>query len=173
MHTGLYITRSFSPLQPLQLTRCLHKDPELHKSRNAAGELEALQGVMGEGDQTQMLSKLVSRVATLEGAAAAAEGARRQLHNQLVELRGNVSGGCPSSAGLMQLAAGPEHGLAARQAAAWPELAPVAFRPCAALWRPLHALPKCSSWRSRVATQILIQQHGGCSVSHAGSTFGG
>ena len=48
---------------------------------------------MGEGDQTQMLSKLVSRVATLEGAAAAAEGARRQLHNQLVELRGNVSGG--------------------------------------------------------------------------------
>ena len=59
---------------------------------------------MGEGDQTQMLSKLVSRVATLEGAAAAAEGARRQLHNQLVELRGNVSGGHPSSAGLMQLA---------------------------------------------------------------------
>ncbi len=79
---------------------------------------------MGEGDQTQMLSKLVSRVATLEGAAAAAEGARRQLHNQLVELRGNVSGGYSSSAGPMQLTAGPEHGLAARQAEAMPELAP-------------------------------------------------
>ena len=51
-----------------------------------------MQGVIGEGDQTQMLSKLVSRVATLEGAAAAAEAARRQMHNQLVELRGNVGG---------------------------------------------------------------------------------
>lgn len=56
-----------------------------------AGELEALQGVMGTGDQTEVLGRLVSRVATLEAAAGEAEAQRRTLHNQLVELRGNVS----------------------------------------------------------------------------------
>lgn len=56
-----------------------------------AGELEALQGVMGTGDQTEVLGRLVSRVATLEAAAGEAEAQRRSLHNQLVELRGNVS----------------------------------------------------------------------------------
>ncbi len=55
------------------------------------GELEALQGVMGTGDQTEVLGRLVSRVATLEAAAGEAEAHRRTLHNQLVELRGNVS----------------------------------------------------------------------------------
>ena len=56
-----------------------------------AGELEALQGAMGTGDQTEVLGRLVSRVATLEAAAGEAEAQRRSLHNQLVELRGNVS----------------------------------------------------------------------------------
>ena len=56
-----------------------------------AGELEALQGAMGTGDQTEVLGRLVSRVATLEAAAGEAEAQRRALHNQLVELRGNVS----------------------------------------------------------------------------------
>lgn len=55
-----------------------------------AGELEALQGAMGTGDQTEVLGRLVSRVATLEAAAGEAEAQRRALHNQLVELRGNV-----------------------------------------------------------------------------------
>ena len=54
------------------------------------GELEALQGAMGTGDQTEVLGRLVSRVATLEAAAGGAEAQRRALHNQLVELRGNV-----------------------------------------------------------------------------------
>ena len=56
-----------------------------------AGELEALQGAMGTGDQTEVLGRLVSRVASLEAAAGEAEAQRRALHNQLVELRGNVS----------------------------------------------------------------------------------
>ena len=56
----------------------------------SAGELEALQGAMGTGDQTEVLGRLVSRVATLEAAAGEAEAQRRALHNQLVELRGNV-----------------------------------------------------------------------------------
>jgi len=47
--------------------------------------------VMGTGDQTEVLGRLVSRVATLEAAAGEAEAQRRTLHNQLVELRGNVS----------------------------------------------------------------------------------
>ena len=56
-----------------------------------AGELEAFQEVIGSGgDQSQMLSRLVSRVATLDTALAEAEMRRRGLHNQLVELRGNV-----------------------------------------------------------------------------------
>lgn len=46
---------------------------------------------MGTGDQTEVLGRLVSRVATLEAAAGEAEALRRALHNQLVELRGNVS----------------------------------------------------------------------------------
>ena len=60
-------------------------------SLGLAGELEALQGVMGTGDQTEVLGRLVSRVATLEAAAGETEAQRRTLHNQLVELRGNVS----------------------------------------------------------------------------------
>ena len=61
-----------------------------HLVGHHAGELEALQGAMGTGDQTQVLGRLVSRVATLEAAAGEAEAQRRALHNQLVELRGNV-----------------------------------------------------------------------------------
>lgn len=55
-----------------------------------AGELEAFQDVIGAGDQSQMLSRLVSRVASLDTALAEGEMRRRALHNQLVELRGNV-----------------------------------------------------------------------------------
>ena len=62
---------------------------------HAAGELEALQGVMGSREEGQVVSRLVSKVATLEAAAGQAEAQRRALHNQLVELRGNVSSlGC-------------------------------------------------------------------------------
>lgn len=58
--------------------------------RDFTGELDALQEVMGEGDQREMLSRLLTKVATLETAIAAAEATRRDLHNQLVQLRGNV-----------------------------------------------------------------------------------
>lgn len=53
--------------------------------------------MIGEGDQSQMLSRLVSRVASLEMAAAAAEGRRRELHNQLIRLRGNVRCAAPAA----------------------------------------------------------------------------
>jgi hypothetical protein len=46
-----------------------------------------------QGEQRDMVSRLLSRISTLQCAAAAAEATRRQLHNQMVELRGNVSGG--------------------------------------------------------------------------------
>ena len=46
--------------------------------------------MIGTGDQSQMLSRLVSRVASLDTALAEGEMRRRALHNQLVELRGNV-----------------------------------------------------------------------------------
>ena len=54
------------------------------------GELEAFQDVIGTGDQTEMLGRLVSRVATLETALAQAQMQRRKMHNELIELRGNV-----------------------------------------------------------------------------------
>lgn len=53
-------------------------------------EFEALQEVMGEGEQRDIVGRLLGRISTLQAAAAAAEATRRQLHNQMVELRGNI-----------------------------------------------------------------------------------
>lgn len=52
-----------------------------------------MQEAIGTGsvDQAEMLGRLISRVASLEGAVAESQGVRRDLHNQLVNLRGNVS----------------------------------------------------------------------------------
>ena len=55
-----------------------------------AAELGAFQDVIGDGDQGEMLSRLVSRVAALELAVTEAEARRRDAHNQLIRLRGNV-----------------------------------------------------------------------------------
>lgn len=59
-------------------------------------ELEALQECtigLGAGDQKEMLTRMLSKIAALEAAVASAEARRRELHNQLVELKGNVSAG--------------------------------------------------------------------------------
>lgn len=53
-----------------------------------------LQEVMGEGEQRDIVGRLLSRISNLQAAAATAEATRRQLHNQMVELRGNVSVCC-------------------------------------------------------------------------------
>ena len=52
----------------------------------------ALQDAIGTGslDQADMLSRLLTRVAALDSALGSSQAAQRQLHNQLVELRGNV-----------------------------------------------------------------------------------
>lgn len=59
-----------------------------------AGEMEALQDAIGTGttDQAEMLARLIKRVANLEAAVADSANKRRELHNQLIELRGNVRG---------------------------------------------------------------------------------
>ena len=64
----------------------------LDKGASCAGEMEALQDAIGTGsvDQAEMLGRLIRRVADLEAAVAANARERRELHNQLVELRGNV-----------------------------------------------------------------------------------
>ncbi|CAL5219289.1 g1094 [Coccomyxa viridis] len=56
------------------------------------GEMEALQDAIGTGsvDQAEMLGRLIRRVADLEAAVAVSARERRELHNQLVELRGNI-----------------------------------------------------------------------------------
>lgn len=53
-----------------------------------------MQDAIGTGslDQAEMLGRLISRVANLEAAVAEAQGVKRDLHNQLVNLRGNVCG---------------------------------------------------------------------------------
>lgn len=58
-----------------------------------AGEFEAMQEAIGTGsvDQAEMLGRLISRVASLEAAVAESHRGRRELHNQLVNLRGNVN----------------------------------------------------------------------------------
>ena len=52
-----------------------------------------MQEAIGTGsvDQAEMLGRLISHVASLEAAVAESHCARRELHNQLVNLRGNVS----------------------------------------------------------------------------------
>jgi hypothetical protein len=50
-----------------------------------------LQEVMGEGEHRDVVAGLLSKISSLQGAAAAAEATRRALHNQMVELRGKVS----------------------------------------------------------------------------------
>lgn len=47
---------------------------------------------MGEGEQRDIVGRLLSRISNLQAAAVTAEATRRQLHNAMVELRGNVSG---------------------------------------------------------------------------------
>ena len=73
-----------------------HAPPMLTLLAPRADELEALQECtigLGAGDQKEMLTRMLSKIAALEAAVAAAEARRRQLHNQLVELKGNVIAG--------------------------------------------------------------------------------
>jgi predicted nucleic acid-binding Zn-ribbon protein len=63
------------------------------KLEHLEGQLEALQEcTMGlqVGDQRELLSRMVSKIATLEAAVVNAEARRREAHNQLVELKGNI-----------------------------------------------------------------------------------
>ncbi|GBF99195.1 kinesin [Raphidocelis subcapitata] len=69
------------------------------------GEFTALQELMGEGEQRDMVGRLLSRIGSLQCAAAAAEATRRQLHNQMVELRGN--GPCDAGITPAEHAEGP------------------------------------------------------------------
>ncbi|KAK9792707.1 hypothetical protein WJX73_008450 [Symbiochloris irregularis] len=66
------------------------------------GELGAIQDAIGTGstDQAEMLGRLISRVAHLDASLAQSRAAQRAMHNQLVELRGNIRVFCrlkPSS----------------------------------------------------------------------------
>ncbi|PNH05811.1 Kinesin-2 [Tetrabaena socialis] len=62
------------------------------------GEFEALKEVLGEtaaaggdgGGGKDVVTTLLSKIATLQNAAAAAEAVRRKLHNELVDIRGNI-----------------------------------------------------------------------------------
>jgi hypothetical protein len=49
-----------------------------------------MQDVVGCGDNAKMVSKLVEKVGVLESTMLESERIRRGLHNELVELRGNI-----------------------------------------------------------------------------------
>jgi kinesin family protein C1 len=76
------------------LARVTHDAEETAaKLEHLEGQLEALQEcTMGlqVGDQRELLSRMVSKIATLEAAVVSAEARRREAHNQLVELKGNI-----------------------------------------------------------------------------------
>eukprot|EP00798_Chlamydomonas_sp_ICE-L_P013863 gene13863-19786_t len=55
------------------------------------GEFESLKEVIGDcGGQKDVVARLLTRISTLQGAVSSAEATRRRLHNELVELRGNI-----------------------------------------------------------------------------------
>jgi hypothetical protein len=55
-----------------------------------------------------MLTRMLSKIGSLEGAVAAAEARRREMHNQLVELKGNVRGRLGGMAACLGRRAGTE-----------------------------------------------------------------
>ncbi len=77
---------------------CTSHEPRTPRPVTAAGEFGALKEVLGEtaaaaGDGSKdVVAALLSKIGTLQSAVAAAEAMRRKLHNELVDLRGNVSG---------------------------------------------------------------------------------
>ena len=50
----------------------------------------AIQDVVGLGDSAQMVSTLIEKVAVMDRNLLQSEKDRRGLHNELVELRGNI-----------------------------------------------------------------------------------
>lgn len=46
--------------------------------------------MLGDAGQQDVVSGLLSRIATLQAAVASTEAQRRKLHNELVDARGNV-----------------------------------------------------------------------------------
>ena len=73
------------------------------------GELEALQectyGMEG-ADQKELINRMVTKIASLEAACVAADNKRREAHNQLVELKGNIRVFCrvrPSPSSVAQI----------------------------------------------------------------------
>lgn len=65
---------------------------------------------MGCGDQKQMVGQLAGKVGHLETALAEAERQRRQLHNALVEIRGNIRVFCRLKPCSSTAAVAPIHG---------------------------------------------------------------
>ena len=56
------------------------------------GEFSALKEVLGESGQRDVVNNLLRKMTVLQGAVATADANRRKLHNELVQVRGNVSG---------------------------------------------------------------------------------
>lgn len=70
-------------------------DEKQKQLEKVEAELEALQectigGMDAEGDEKEMLTRMLHRITSLEAALVAAEARRREVHNQLVEMKGNI-----------------------------------------------------------------------------------
>ena len=54
-------------------------------------EFEALKEVLGESGQRDVVNNLLKKISMLQNAVAASDAVRRKIHNELVEVKGNVS----------------------------------------------------------------------------------
>ncbi|KAG1679126.1 hypothetical protein FOA52_000481 [Chlamydomonas sp. UWO 241] len=63
------------------------KDARLEELESEFG---ALKEVLGESGQLDVVNNLLRKISTLQAAVASSDAARRKLHNELVETRGNI-----------------------------------------------------------------------------------
>ena len=56
-----------------------------------SGEFSALKEVLGESGQRDVVNNLLRKITVLQNAVASSDATRRRLHNELVQVKGNVS----------------------------------------------------------------------------------
>lgn len=54
------------------------------------GEFSALKEVLGESGQVDVVNNLLRKISVLQNAVAASDAVRRKIHNELVEVKGNI-----------------------------------------------------------------------------------
>ena len=80
MKVSINIAEAFRPLLSHSLALCTRE-----------GEFAALKEVLGESGQRDVVNNLLRKITVLQNAVASSDATRRKLHNELVQVKGNVS----------------------------------------------------------------------------------